>query len=47
MRLTPEEIQQIIQEVEYAKLCATRRYLNQLEDECETEYYHGNWGDRD
>ena len=44
MKLTPEEMQQIIQEVEDAKVRALRRLL---EDEAEMEFRHGDWGCRD
>lgn len=44
MKLTPEEMQQIIQEVEDTKIRALQRIL---ENEAEMEFCHSDWGCRD
>lgn len=44
MKLKPEEMQQIIQEVEDTKVRALKRYL---ENEAEMESRHSDWGCRD
>lgn len=47
MKLKPEEMQQIIQEVEDAKVSALKRYMERLDNEADMEFHHGDWGCRD
>lgn len=47
MKLKPEEMQQIIREVEETKVSALKRYMERLENEAVAEYHHSDWGCRD
>lgn len=47
MRLTKEDINRIIKEVELQEMDEWERYICRLVDETYMEIEHSDWGDRD
>ena len=47
MKLTREDIERIIKEVEDIEILALQRYFRRLDWEAEMESRHSDWGDRD